>query len=121
MSATILSEDEVDELLYCARTNDMEGLHAALNTVSQRLQIEDREILQAAVEPDSGNSVLHMAAANGHTGTKTCSLPPSYNPASKQRNQQIYSGSSWTRYKGVLQDQSPMGQPGPVPSTSQFL
>lgn len=70
-----LNEDEIDELLYLARANEADDLPTYLAEVQKLPQYEGAsaaDILCAAVDVQSGNSVLHYAAANGHSGT--CSL-----------------------------------------------
>ena len=64
----VISEDIIDDILYFSRTADIEELQATLNGVSKELAAPPHDVLVAAIEPESGNSALHMAAANGHTG-----------------------------------------------------
>ncbi|PWN39706.1 hypothetical protein IE81DRAFT_326264 [Ceraceosorus guamensis] len=74
-----LTEDEVDEILYCARIGDIEELRAAIGqstlthqtseaSPGQNTRLSGKEaldVLQRAVT-EEGNSALHYAAANGH-------------------------------------------------------
>ncbi len=78
----ILSEDDIDDLLYSARAGDLEDLRTTLTQLAKTTNAPQLEILTAAVDSSSGNGVLHMASANGHTGTSV--LHPSYesNPPS---------------------------------------
>ncbi|KAK8208429.1 ankyrin repeat-containing domain protein [Phyllosticta capitalensis] len=65
-----LNEDEIDELLYLARANEADDLPTYLAEVQKLPQYEGAsaaDILCAAVDVQSGNSVLHYAAANGHS------------------------------------------------------
>ncbi|KAL8989353.1 MAG: hypothetical protein Q9177_001745 [Variospora cf. flavescens] len=66
-SATLptLSADEIDDLLYLARTNAHQDLAAGIEAIAQVQRAPPADILSATVDPDSGNSLLHMAAANG--------------------------------------------------------
>ncbi|KAI4123266.1 MAG: hypothetical protein LQ338_005347 [Usnochroma carphineum] len=66
-SATLptLSADEIDDLLYLARINDAHDLRAGIDTIAQAQRTSPSKIITAAVDPDSGNSLLHMASANG--------------------------------------------------------
>ncbi|KAI4140293.1 MAG: hypothetical protein LQ341_003893, partial [Variospora aurantia] len=66
-SATLptLSADEIDDLLYLARTNAHQDLAAGVEAIAQVQRAPPADILSATVDPDSGNSLLHMAAANG--------------------------------------------------------
>ena len=68
-----LSEDQIDDLLYLARTGETSDLKAAIEAFAKNLSASPTTILAAAVDPSNGNSLLHMASANGHTGTQ----PPS--------------------------------------------
>ena len=60
------TEDEVDDLLYYARTGDKEDFDTLAEQLCGREKIGALELLQAARDEHSGNGVLHMAAANGH-------------------------------------------------------
>jgi hypothetical protein len=62
------SEDEIDDLLYFARTGDREEFDNLSTELCRRESITVVELLQAARDEGSGNGVLHMAAANGHHG-----------------------------------------------------
>ena len=63
-----LSEDEIDDLLYFARTGEVEELNALSRELYKRESINLAGLLEAARDEASGNSVLHMAGANGHHG-----------------------------------------------------
>ena len=64
-----LSEDEIDDILYFARTNDLEQLRETLVDIrSRRSEASDADVFRMAVDPGSGNTALHLAAANGHVG-----------------------------------------------------
>jgi len=67
---TNLSEDEIDDLLYFARTGDKEEFNTANEELCKRENITLVELLEAARDEQSGNGVLHMAAANGFEGTR---------------------------------------------------
>ena len=70
-----LSEDDIDDLLYLARTNELLDLQASLQALTTP-HLSTSSIISAAIDPNSGNGILHMAAANGHTGTFLhCYLP----------------------------------------------
>lgn len=77
-----LSEDEVDDLIYLARTGDNDELQSLLTTIAEREKVSPAEVLIAA--KDEGKSTcLHMAAANGHSGKKSTApytLCPSAHP-----------------------------------------
>lgn len=62
-----LSEDEIDDLVYLARTGDDADLTELLASLAEREGATPAEILVAA--KDEGKSTtLHMATGNGHVG-----------------------------------------------------
>lgn len=69
-----LSEEQIDDLLYLARANESSELLSELAVIKEAHMAaegtltSEAGILLAAVDPETGNNVLHMAAANGHTG-----------------------------------------------------
>ena len=63
-----LTTDQIDDLLYLARVGDTTDLKTATDLFAKNLSTTPTTILAAAVDKDSGNGLLHMAAANGHTG-----------------------------------------------------
>jgi hypothetical protein len=63
-----LDPDTIDDILYFARTNSLADLTELLSTTAISLSTNSTAILLAAIDPDTGNSALHMASANGHTG-----------------------------------------------------
>ncbi|KAI0157960.1 ankyrin [Hypoxylon sp. FL1284] len=72
-----LSEDEIDDLVYLARTGDDAELAGMLQQLAARENTTPAEILEAARD-DGKATCLHMAAANGHA--KTVTLLLSYFP-----------------------------------------
>ena len=60
----VISEEQIDDLLFFARTGSLSDLQNALAA----LPSPPSTILLLATDPGSGNSVMHMAAANGHIG-----------------------------------------------------
>ncbi|RDW84761.1 ankyrin-1 [Coleophoma cylindrospora] len=84
-----LTEDEVDDLLYLARTGDVDEFQTMKKEVFEKEGLKDEggvaELLTAARDPESGNGVLHMAAANGYDALlnillKALSHPTPQNP-----------------------------------------
>jgi hypothetical protein len=73
--APTLSEDEIDDLLYFARTGDAEEYDSLKDALCKRENATIAELLEAARDEMSGNGVLHMAAANDHHGK---SLEPAF-------------------------------------------
>ncbi|KAL2020575.1 hypothetical protein VTK56DRAFT_8163 [Thermocarpiscus australiensis] len=60
-----LSDDEIDDLLYAARTGDQDELTTLLSSLAERETASPAEILVSA--KDEGKSTcLHMATGNGH-------------------------------------------------------
>lgn len=70
-----LSEDEIDDLLYYARTGDLQEFSTLSDELCKREHTTLSDLLIAAKDSYSGNGPLHMAAANGHTGMP---IPPNY-------------------------------------------
>ena len=63
-----LTVDQIDDLLYLARLGEISELKAGIDLFAKSLSTTSSTVLNAAVDNDSGNGLLHMAAANGHTG-----------------------------------------------------
>lgn len=61
-----LTEDQIDDLLYHARTGDVEALGSEVEALRQSLDCSAVEVVEAAVDEGSGNGVAHFAAGNGH-------------------------------------------------------
>jgi len=62
------TEEEIDDLLYFARTGDKAEFNELKDELCQRDNLSEVELLEVARDQESGNGVLHMAAANGHSG-----------------------------------------------------
>lgn len=63
-----ISEDEIDDLLYFARTGETEELVALLATLEERLSTKAATIIETAQDEYTHNNLIHMAAGNGHVG-----------------------------------------------------
>lgn len=61
-----LTEDEIDDLFYLARVNDLDELKSFLSELQTKYNTASTQILSAATDPESENTTLHYAAANGH-------------------------------------------------------
>lgn len=62
-----LTEDEIDDLVYFARTGENDDLTETLTALAEREKVSPAEVLLAA--KDEGKSTaLHMATGNGHLG-----------------------------------------------------
>jgi hypothetical protein len=64
----ILTEDEIEDLLYLARTNELPDLQQLLKELSTKYTVSKAQILARSTDPETGNSPLHYACANGHIG-----------------------------------------------------
>lgn len=60
-----LSADEVDDLLYFTRANEAEDLDQALSELAKKNSCTTKDIVEACIDPESGNTVLHYCSANG--------------------------------------------------------
>lgn len=69
-----LSEDELDDLLYFARTGETDELVSLLSSLEERLSTKAVIIIESAQDEYSHNNLIHMAAGNGHTGRKSSFL-----------------------------------------------
>ncbi|KZF20256.1 ankyrin [Xylona heveae TC161] len=70
-----LTEDEIDDLLYFARAGEADDLVSTLKELATAKGLSSPgPILSQARDEHSGNSVLHMAAANGFTQLVTSVL-----------------------------------------------
>ncbi|KAF3319182.1 hypothetical protein TWF173_003632 [Orbilia oligospora] len=61
-----LDEDTIDDLLYFSREGELSDLKETISELSKSLNRYSLEIPASAVDPYSGNTCLHMAAANNH-------------------------------------------------------
>lgn len=80
-STAPLTEDEIDELVYLARTADKAALTAEISSLTSRHSLSSPiQVLQLAIEAASGNTLLHYPAANASIEILTyllTLLPPS--------------------------------------------
>ena len=60
------SDEELEDVVYAARYGDLDDVRAFVDSFGASAL--------AAAHDESGNTVLHMAAANGHTGEWTSFL-----------------------------------------------
>jgi hypothetical protein len=60
-----LTEDQVDELLYLARTGEEEFETFAIS-ICKELDIDLKVLFSAVWNEENGNGLLHYSAANGH-------------------------------------------------------
>lgn len=69
----IITENEIDEILYFARANEIQELKAFIPTLFPKYGTQPAWILSQAVDAETGNSALHYAGANGHVGMSSSS------------------------------------------------
>ncbi|KAF3932913.1 Espin [Dactylellina cionopaga] len=62
-----LTEDDIDDLLYFCRAGELDDFKTTVSELSKSLNRYTLEIPAAAADQYSGNTCLHMAAANDHT------------------------------------------------------
>lgn len=68
MSSLNLTPDEIDDVLYFTRVNDAADLTSTVAELAQKYACQPKDVLDAAVDQESGNGVLHYCAANGLAG-----------------------------------------------------
>ncbi|KAL8921351.1 MAG: hypothetical protein Q9172_004079 [Xanthocarpia lactea] len=71
-----ISADDIDDMLYFARTNDIHDLKAGIEAISQVNRTSSDNIILATLDPDTGNGLLHMASANGCLGMYALTTRP---------------------------------------------
>ena len=64
-----LDPDTISDLLFLARVGETLELKSTLSHLSKSLSTTPSTLLLSSIDPDTGNSALHMASANGHIGT----------------------------------------------------
>jgi hypothetical protein len=64
-----LTADEIDDVLYFTRVNEASDLQATIAELAQKYNRAPREVVEEAVDAESGNGALHYCAANGLAGT----------------------------------------------------
>lgn len=60
-----LTPDEIDDLLYFTRVNEVEDLQATIVELAQKYACPARDVILAGIDPESGNTLLHFCSANG--------------------------------------------------------
>ncbi|KAL9587201.1 MAG: hypothetical protein Q9203_003588 [Teloschistes exilis] len=95
-SATLptISADEIDDLLYLARTNDIQNLRADVDALAKTQNTSPAKIITAIKDPDSGNTLLHYASANGGIDVLRYLLHPLAPAATTEPN--VHTGSAAT-------------------------
>jgi uncharacterized protein len=86
-----LSSDEIDELIYDARSNDLVALRNETETLSKRYNCSASSVIVSAIdledesEGGTGGCLLHWPAANGYLGM---SVHRSRSPKEDESNRQ---------------------------------
>jgi hypothetical protein len=66
---SFLTEEEIDDIIYCSRANELEELKPYISSLSTKYTTESAaSILLAAVDAETGNNAAHYACGNGHLG-----------------------------------------------------
>ncbi|KAF2207148.1 hypothetical protein CERZMDRAFT_51593 [Cercospora zeae-maydis SCOH1-5] len=60
-----LTFEEIDDLLYFTRAHEVQDLQQTITELTQKYSCSAKEVLEAAIDPESGNTVLHFCSANG--------------------------------------------------------
>jgi len=106
-NAPTLTPDEIDDVLYFTRVNEVEDLKSTIAELAQKYNCQPKDVVEAAVDPESGNSSLHYCAANGLAGKQ---MAHSHLPVNISTNRLSVQTSS---------PFSPNTSPPPPPSTDK--
>ncbi|EME81905.1 uncharacterized protein MYCFIDRAFT_138563 [Pseudocercospora fijiensis CIRAD86] len=97
-----LTFDEIDDLLYFTRVNEVQDLQQTITELIQKYQCEAKDVLSAAIDPESGNTVLHFCSANGFTellrSFLSQNVPSLVNHGNNEGNTPLH----WAAYNGHL-------------------
>jgi uncharacterized protein len=67
---SLLTEEEIDDILYCSRANDFEELRHFISSLGLKYTTESAaSIILTSVDIETGNNAAHYACGNGHLGT----------------------------------------------------
>ncbi|KAL8666504.1 MAG: hypothetical protein Q9168_007465 [Polycauliona sp. 1 TL-2023] len=108
-SATLpaISAEEIDDLLYLARINDLHDLKAGIEAIARTQYTTTENVILAAIDPDTGNGLLHMTSANNGLDILRYLLPqhPTSTPSPLDTNLPNTSGNTplhWAALNGHL-------------------
>ncbi|MCJ1369833.1 hypothetical protein MMC20_001045 [Loxospora ochrophaea] len=97
-----VSTCQIDDLLYLARFGPLSELQSDLERLSNIYHCSPCFILLSAVDPSDGNTLLHMACANGHLDIINyllTQLPPS-DPYISSPNHALSTPLHWAALNG---------------------
>ncbi|CAO1605987.1 ankyrin repeat-containing protein [Xanthoria calcicola] len=100
-----ISADEIDDLLFLARTNDLHDLKAGIEAIARIHRTSSANVILATIDPDSGNGLLHYASANGCLDILQHLLPSSSTPSPLNTNLPNTAGNTplhWAALNGHL-------------------
>lgn len=106
-TAVQLTADEIDDLLYYTRANEIQDLQQTVAELSKKYQTSPKAVFEASIDPQSNNTVLHFCSANGLVDLLPSILAPDsasklssdfVNHANKEGNTALH----WAAYNGHL-------------------
>ncbi|KAK3679829.1 ankyrin repeat-containing protein [Recurvomyces mirabilis] len=65
MAGPAVTIDEIDDVLYFTRINEAQDLQQTLTGLSQKYGCQVKDVLEACIDPETGNTLLHFCSANG--------------------------------------------------------
>ncbi|KAL2106906.1 hypothetical protein VUR80DRAFT_5963 [Thermomyces stellatus] len=115
-----LTEDEIDDLLYLARTGENDELSGDIARLAARESVTPAEILTAAKD-ESKATCLHMATGNGHLETVRLLLSHFTEPAARHAfldapNEFGNTGLHWAALGGHLETVRCLVEAGAAPA-----
>lgn len=102
MHTVQLTFDEIDDLLYFTRANEVQDLQQTITELSQKYSCEAKDVLSAAIDPESGNTVLHFCSANGFTELLQSFLSHNASSLVNHGNKEGNTPLHWAAYNGHL-------------------
>ena len=65
MQSPSLTLDEIDDLLYFTRVNEIEDLQQSILELTQKYGCAPKDVILSGIDPESGDTLLHYCSANG--------------------------------------------------------
>ncbi|KAK5164494.1 ankyrin repeat-containing protein [Saxophila tyrrhenica] len=65
LGAPSFTVDDIDDLLYLTRVNEASELDQTISELTKKYNCSVADVITSGIDPDSGNTVLHFASANG--------------------------------------------------------